>query len=315
MEFKMSVKFNGSVSTRRGSIKISTQHKPKVTSTEVFIKFSTSESNLLDELLKMYRAEKLITIGANNNNRIDYMKCNNNCIYAVMPEATVLTFIANTYKYLMNASIKSVSIRNCIMKTQSYKKLHDDIAKGFEVIVTGKCKLLTTKFVDRSPHVEKLSKTINSIEIKKIDDIVVKKAPEPYFKEFSISGGNLAKLYFAIFCKDFNFSFKGNKIITDDHTLEEMKFFIKEHTSLAQGLIKAWLTQAGRKKTKPAGNDSGGAKMRQSNGIALDCINTMSKIVCELFGISVINFTQATWELDKDALAEMKKMLDSVKIE
>lgn len=305
----MAVRITSKVSIGKGDINFTTSHVAKVASTQLFIKFKTTESQLLDELLHKFKNEKFMDVGTNPNNKVDAMTVNNNCVFAVLPEAKIMSFIQVLHKYLLVGKISSISVKNCLNKSQSYKRLHDDIKSGYDCIVTGKCKNFTLKLHNNHPSIKAFGSKIAAIESKDMPDIVIKKASEPYYKSFDCHGSDMAKLYFAIFCSQFEFIFKGTKIITDDHTYESMKWHIKEYGGVAQGFIKSFLNQCGKKLTKPAANDTGGSKMKEKNEIALYNLNVMIRIICEMFGLGVKTLTMASWELDKTALAEMKKII------
>lgn len=304
----MSLKFAGNVTVKGGAIKVSASHNAKTLNTQMLIKFKTSEENLLDEVLRMYKSEKLMALSSNPNNKITAMVCNNNCVFVILPEAKALNVIAQTYKYIQTAKLNPASIKACIVKNQSYKKMHSDIAKGFEVIITGKCKRLVGHFVDRDKAIEKLSADIDAVVPKDLPDITITKKPEPYYIEYTITGSALVKLYFAIFFAGHDFVFKGNKLITDEHTHGEMVLNLKEYGGKIGGVVKSWLQQMGAKKTKPSANDDGGKKMKEANDIALENLNVMNRITCELHGLTYTPFTMGSWELDKAAVADVKKI-------
>lgn len=299
--------YSGDITFGSGKLHIRTAHNAKVQTAQVFIQFNTSENELINELLRKYESEKFVAIGTNPNSKLEYYKANNGCCFAVMPESKVLNFIATIYKYLMTTTLSAVSVKNCLTKKASYNKLHADIAKGFNVIVTGKCKALTNKLSSHLPVIDSLSKNMAAIKAKAVADIDAK--AEAYMKPHDISGSNLAKLYLVIFAQRFNFVINGNKLYCDDGTWSELVFFIKEHAPVAGGVIKSYLKQAGAKKTKASANDANGSKMKESNDIALKNLNTIIEITCRLYALPIITLTLSTWELDKTALAEMKKML------
>ena len=305
----MAVRITSSVSIGRGTIKFTTSHVMKVASTQLFLKFDTSEDMLLNELLHRFKNEKFIDIGSNPNNKVDSMSVNNCCLFVVLPEAKIMSFLQVVHKYLLTASISAATIRNCITKNQSYKKLHSDILEGYSCIVTGKCKVFTLKLHNKHPSIKSFGDKMAAIKPKAMDDIKVTKEIEPFYKSYDCSGDDMAKLYFAIFCSQFEFVFKGSKIITDAHTYECLKSHMREYGGVAQGFIKAFLGQCGKKLTKPAANDRGGAKMKEKNEIALYNLNLMIKIVCHMYGIGVKTLTMTTWEVDKDAIADMKKLI------
>ena len=305
----MAFRITSNVSIGKGTIKFETSHVAKVTSTQLFIEFDTTEDMLLNELLHKFKSEKFIDIGTNPNNKADAMTVNNNCLFVVLPEAKIMSFLQVVHKYLLTASISAVTIRNCITKNQSYKKLHSDISSGYNCIVTGKCKNFTLKLHNKHPSIKSFGDKMAAIPAKAIEDIKITKAPEPYYKSYDCSGSDMAKLYFAIFCSQYEFVFKGSKIITDEHTHDQLKWHMKEYGGVAQGFIKAFLGQCGKKLTKPAANDTGGKKMKEKNEVALYNLNVMLKIICKMYGLPVKELSMATWAINKDAVADMKKLL------
>ena len=305
----MAVRITTNVSIGNGSIKFMTSHVAKVASTQLFIKFDTSEKMLLDELLHRFKNEKFMDVGTNPNNKVDAMTVNNNCIFAVLPEAKIFSFLQVVHKYLLTASISAASIKSCITKNQSYSKLHSDIKNGYDCIVTGKCKNFTLKLHNKSPAISTFTSKMKAIVAKKMEDIKVTKAAEPFYKSYACSGSDMAKLYFAIFCSQYEFVFSGNNIVTDERTYEMLKQHIREYGGVSQGLIKAFLSQCGKKLTKAAANDTGGKKMREKNETALYNLNIMLRIMCHMYGLPVKQLTMANWEGDKDAMAGMKKLI------
>lgn len=300
------VRYEGTIDYTGGKIHIKTTHSKKVQTSQVLIQFNTSENELLDELLMKYESEKFVAIGANPNNKIEYYKANNGCAFAVMPEGKVLNFVATMYKYMMTSALSASSAKS-LSKNASYNKLHSDIAKGFNVLVTGKCKALTLKLSTNAPIVAKLSSNLSAIKPRSIAD--AKAVCENPIKAHDISGSKTAKLYLVIFCQKFNFKINGNKLLCDDHTWSELVSFMKDYAPVAGGVITSYLKQAGSKKTKPSSNDMGGAKMNESNSEALAALNAIIEVTCILYGLPIETLTMESWQADKTALAEMKKML------
>lgn len=298
--------YEGTIDFTGGKIHIKTTHNKKVQTSQVLIQFNTTEEELLNELLDKFESEKFVAIGANPNNKMEYYKGNNGCAFAVMPEAKVFNFIATMYKYVLT-SVLSASNAKVLSKNASYSKLHSDIMKGFNVFITGKCKALTLKLSTKAPVVAKLSAGLSAIKPKTVAD--VKAVSENMIKPHDISGSKTARLYFVIFCQKFNFKISGNKLYCDDHTWSELIAFMKDYAPVAGGVITSYLKQAGSKKTKPSSNDTGGAKMNESNNEALAALNAIIEVTCILYGLPVETLTLASWQADKTALAEMKKML------
>ena len=299
--------YSGDINFGIGKLHIKTSHNSKVQTAQVFIQFNTTEHELINELLRKYESEKFVAIGSNPNNKLEYYKANNDCCFAVMPESKVFNFIATIYKYLLTTTLSAASIKNCLTKKASYNKLHADVSKGFEVIVTGKCKALTNKLASKLPVIDALAKNMSSIKPKAVADIDAH--AEAWMKPHDIAGSKLAKLYLVIFAQRFNFVINGNKLYCDDGTWSELAFFMKEHAPVAGGVIKSYLKQAGAKKSKASANDTSGSKMKASNDIALKNLNTIIEITCKLYGLPVETLTLASWDLDKAALAEMKKLI------
>lgn len=301
---------------KTGKIEIETSHNSKITSgSQVFIQFKSTEDLLLNELLKKFKAAKLFDIGANANNKIISMVCNNGCVYTTVPEAKVFNIILQVYKYLLTMKISSSIIHSSISASQSYKKLHEDVMKGFNIIITGKCKSLTEKLnskdSDKRKQLVKFIELLNEIKPKDIDDIKPSKYASECCKKYSISGSNTAKLYFAIMCVDFNFKFDGNNLITDECTYKNMAEFIKNYGEISRERIKTFITQTGSKASIPPANSNKDVKekIEARNNLNLYNLNIIINIISNLFNIPFKKLTIETWELDKSALAEMKKFV------
>lgn len=306
----MSVVFDSDISTAHGKIHLDAVHNPKLPVTHILIKFRTSENNLMDEILRKFLNEKFIGVSVNANNAADYMLAMNNCIYVILPESKVFSFIATLYKYILTTQIKSFTIKNCIIKNQSYRKLHEDVKKGFDIVMTGKCKSTITKITGKASGFMKFIDNLNSTLAKGYPDIEIKKAPEPYYKSFDIAPtGDMGKLYFSIFFANFDFTIKGNKLIAGEEVYSAMRNHVKEYGDLVRSNVKSFLTQAGAKRTKPAANDDGGVKMKEANGRALLITNQNIKILSYLHGLTFKPLTLAEWTVDPAVVAEVKKMI------
>ena len=301
-----------SLNFKTGKIDIETSHNPKITTgSQLFIRFHTSEELLINELLKKFKAAKLFDVGANANNKIISMICNNSCIYTTVPEAKVFNIILQVYKYLLTMKISPAVIKTSICSKQSYNKLHSDIMKGFEVIITGKCKSLTDKLnskdQDKRKQILKFIELMNAIEDKSIEDITPSKSAENCYKKYPITGSQTAKLYFAIMCVDFNFKFEGENLVTDECTYLSMVEFIKNYGDIARERIKTFISQTGSKATvPPANNKDAHDKVVARNNLNLYNLNIIIGIVSHLFNIPFKKLTMESWELDKDALTQMK---------
>lgn len=305
----LAIKYQGSLNISNGKIEILASHRKKVLTTHLYVKFKTTEKQLLDEILRGFVAEKYQHVGTNPNNKIDFAISKNNSIYMVLPETSVLTTIATLYKYIQRSKLKAMTISTKITKNQSYKKLHADIAKGFEVTITGKCRLLISKFELKLPVIDKFIASINAIEPVEMFDITAKPSTESIYSTFPVEGNDLAKLYMAIFQSEMDFTFKGNSIVASKETYAAMKRKVSEFNKSIQGNITTFLNQMGKKKLKPSANDPNGQKMKATNEESLQNLNVMIKIISDLHNIPYKPLTMSSWVLDKDALKQMKSML------
>lgn len=284
---------NDKLTFGNNKIDIKVVHNPKAPSTQLLLTFKTTEIELLDELLKKFKYEKFISVGANLNNKADQIICKNGCIYAILPEAKVFTFTVVVYKALMTSSLKSAVIKNNLCKNQSYSKLHKDI-KSFQMVITGKAKHICTKLQEKGKPIDAFKTAIQSIEAKDIPDIKIAK-PGTYYQMIDASGSDLAKLYFVIFCQQFDFFYVDkNKILVSEATYAEMKNFIAVNGDSARGLIVNFYKQCGGALT---------------DKLTVKRINVILSMIAELHGISSVPVKEGTWTIDTKALAEMKHML------
>lgn len=297
------------VSTAKGSIRIETSHNKKAKNAQILMSFVTSEKDLLDELLIRFKNEKVFEIGTNANNAIVNCWTSNQSIYLVVPESNILKVIALVYLYVLASKISAVAARDCITKDQSYTKLHDDVQKGFKVVLTGKCLQVIRKLESKDKAITKFTETLNAAKVRTFPDAKASKKAEEWFKDHDVEASYTAKLYMSLFLGKFDFVWNGNKLKTDDCTFMNMQHHLLEHADVAQAYIKAYLGQCGAKRSKPAANDPKGEKMNAANTEALNNLNTILSMLSELHGLEYKPLTMDTWELDKAAVAEMKKML------
>ena len=297
------------LNTSKGKIDITISHNKKAKNAHILLSFKTSETDLLDELLIRFKTEKVFEIGTNANNAIVNCWTSNQSIYLVVPESNILKVMALVYAYLLASKISTVAAKDCITKDQSYDKLHDDIQKGFEVVITGKCMQVVRKLASKDKSITAFITAINGAKIRKFPDAKASKHDEPWFKPHAIDISNTAKLYMCLFLGRFEFVMNGNNIMTDDMTFASMQHYLAEHGDVAQAHIKAYLGQCGAKRSKPADNDPKGEKMKAANEEALKNLNLVLSMICKLHALPFNPLTQASWELDKPAVAELKKAL------
>lgn len=282
--------YSGTVDFDKGSFTVKACHNSKIQSTQLLISFNTTEHELLNELLKKFKAEKFTSIGTNLNNKVDQMVCKNSCIFVVLPEAKVLAFIYVLYQYLLTKNISSFSVKNCITKSQSYTKLHKDISK-FAVYITGKCKNTCAKLGEGSAKaVVALKSNLKAAKVKDYPDIKPG-STESYFKEFEASGSDLEKLYFVIFCQQFDFYFNKNKIVASEQTKKEMEFYIKENGGMIRSVVVSFIRQCGNLATDDA----------------VKRVNAIVEIISILHGINKVSIKSG--DIDPEAVKAVKSLM------
>lgn len=300
---------NISLSLKTGKIDGFISHNKKAKNAQILIEFNSSESELLDELLIRFKSEKVFEVGTNANNAIVNCWVSNNAIYLIVPDTYILKVTALVYMYLLASKISAVAARDCISKEQSYKKLHSDVQKGFKITITGKCISLLRKIEAKDKSISAFTSALDKAKVRDFPDVKAPKRTEEWIKSFDIAVSDTAKLYMCIFLGKFVFKISGNKLLTDECTYMNMKHHLLEHADIAQAHIKAFLGQCGAKRSKPAANDSNGSKMKAANEEALRNLNVILGMIAILHGLKFSNLSQSSWELNKEALAEMKKML------
>ena len=300
---------NTNLPITNGNIHLEVSHNKKAKNAQILMTFKTSQVDLLDELLIRFKTEKVFEIGTNANNAIVNCWTSNQSIYLVVPESNILKVIALVYSYILASKISSVAAKDCITKDQSYDKLHDDIQKGFEVTITGKCGQILKKFEKKDKSISAFVACINAAKVRKFPDAKASAHSEEWLKPHAITGSETAKLYMCLFLGRFEFVMKGNNLVTDDCTYENMKHFIAEHGDVAAAHIKAYLSQCGSKRSKPAANDPNGVKMKEANAVALKNLNIILNMICKLHGLTFKPLTLESWDIDRKAVTEMKKLL------
>lgn len=298
------------VDFKTGKINVKIQHNSKAYIAYMLIKFKTSEEELLSELLRKFKNEKFIGMGTNLNNKCQMIKTNINSLYATIPDGKILQFITLLYRYILNMDINNVSISSCLTKNQSYNKLHDDVKKGFDLYITGKCKNLENKFIEKNKQIKNFSTVLSSTPIKKRDDIKINKdKASSYYSKYKISENYLTKLYFCIFYQeyDFHFSNDGNEIMINQNVAELMNYHMKENKKLVQGYVKAFMTQLGNVATKPSRFDKNGEAMKKRNKIIIDNINMLIEMVCEFYNLKYNTISNII--IEQESLTNLKKII------
>ena len=297
-----------------GNVHFKVHPSKKALLASVVVSFETTEKNLLQEVLVQFVAEKSFEIGMNPNNKATNMIAKETSLFVRLPDPKVLNFIILLFRYIMSAEISGAAKKYCIMKKSSYSKLHDDIKKGFNVIVTGKCMGLAGKISSKHKQIDNFKKAIEmaSKEAKKTDDIPSNGEPD-YYKAHKISLSPMAKLYLCVLGQTHNFYFSKDELTCDDATWMNLCFYFSSFPAkIFNGKMKVWLQQYGRPKSSPAANDNNGGKMKKYNSELLESINMEVEAISTLFGIKPTDIKSIA-SIDKKITAEiitvMKKEL------
>lgn len=278
----------------------------------VVITIETTEKNLLQELLHQFVVEKSIDIGMNPNNKATNMIAKETSLFVRLPDPKVLNFVLLLFRYLMTMEISGNAKKYCIMKKSSYTKLHDDIKKGMNVIVTGKCFGLINKISSKHKQIENFKKAIELAgkAAKKSDDIPANGQPD-YYKSRKVTLSPMAMLYVAILGQKYDFYFSKDEIVCSDGVWEELCFFFTEMPSkIFNGKVKSWMQQYGRPKTVAAANDKGGEKMKKFNADLLESVNMEVELISKLFGIkpqALKSLAGADKAITNEIVSKMKK--------
>lgn len=297
-----------------GNVHFKVHSNKKAVLASVVVSFETTEKNLLQEVLAQFVAEKSFEMGMNPNNKATNMIAKETSLFVRLPDPKVLNFIILLFRYIMSVEISGTAKKYCIMKKSSYSKLHDDVKKGFSVIVTGKCMGLAGKISSKHKQIDNFKKAIDAAAktAKKADDIPANGEPE-YYKSRKMSLSPMAKLHLCVLGQSHNFYFSKDELTCDDATWMNLCFYFSSYPAkIFNGKMKTWLQQYGRPKSSPAANDSNGEKMKKYNTDLLASINMEIEAISTLFGIKPIDIKSIAY-IDKKVTTEiittMKKEL------
>ena len=293
------------INYKNGKINVDIKHNQKAFICYVLIEFKTTEKQSLNEILRKFKYDKFNSIGTNLNNKTQLIKTSLNNVFVVLPESKCLSFIQTLYRYILNSDISGFTINNFISSEQSFNKLHNDIKKGFDLTITGKCKILENKIKTNHKQIKNFSTILGTTAAKNRQNIKPgSKADERYLK-FNFSGNYDTKLYFSIICQSFDFYFSNNDIYINKFDVDELNNYLKENKKIFQGFVKMFLSQCGSLSTKPSSNDKGGTKMKKRNETTLENINIIIKIISGFYNLDYKKITNLN--INFDALNNVKK--------
>lgn len=294
---------NKNLSLTGGTVKISVQHNKKFQCAVVFVKFTTSQSNLLTMLLQKYTLEKVLTTGVNMNNSIYSAIPGHNSIVLQVPENKITNNISLLLSYLAKTHLTTQQAKQ--VGKGDYAALARDI-KSFEVIITGKCKTFLASLKSNATKITNMVNTLNAISPK---DRASFNNGDSAFVSIPFEGKSKnAKLYASILLEDIPAIIDNDEItlLTSNgrsRLAEKLKF-----KDALQGKVKSFLTQTGAVGT-PAANDKGGAKFAEKTRYILACENSLAEIYSNLRGF---NYTFSSVDdlkkVDSEAMANVKAL-------
>ena len=296
-----------SLSIKGGSVSIKAQHNKKFQCAVLFVEFETSQKDLLCLLLQKYVEEKRLSTGLNMNNAIYQAIPGETSIALFVPENKLTNNIALLISYLNKTHLTSQQQK--LIKSGDYGKLASDI-KGFDVIITGKCKTFIAALKSNANKINNLVAQLNAIEPKKRDNFTTSNVADTSFGEtVKFEGSNAdAKLYASILLEDIPAKISGSGITLlcengAARLADKLRF-----KDVLQGKVKSFLTQTGAVGT-PAANDTGGAKHKAKAAYILACENTLAEIYSKLRGFSY-SFGSANdlKKVDSSALSKVKSI-------
>lgn len=269
------------IAYKNGSIKITAQMNKYLCSSFVYIKFETSEKNLLYNLLQKYIKEKTLFVGCNRINEISYSYATDNGIVINCSERKILINIANILSYLCKMNLKSKELERMTASVANYNKLHKDIMKC-SVYITGKCPHIIRSLGNAGDKkIERFTTMLNNIEAKEMENNENK---NPYISaEVSFNGDSRGKLDLCVMLENCAFTFKGDKVeLYDSYTPSDI-MRVSEFSSVMQSRLKTFLICCGTPGT-PSANDEGGKQHAAKCKYILECLNALSFIVSDSHG-------------------------------
>lgn len=294
---------SATLKTSKGNIKISAQHNRKLQVTIVFVKFNTSQRDLLSMMLQKYVVTKCLNTGVNINNSM----------YSAIPGETSIVFtcaenrciqnITLLYAHLLKGKLSAQQAKCC---SGDYQKLVADVS-SFEVKITGKCKNVCT-WLDKgnAAKITKLVSDINNIVPATRDN------PTGSSEEWSITASNcgngVAMMYLSVACGDIpckitkvNSDAKLTFLSCDGMSRFCDRMFWKD---TLQARVKTFLTQSGNPGS-PSANDSG--QYKEKCKYILLCQNSLAEVYSNLRGF---NFSFSNVEelkrVDSDAMSAVR---------
>lgn len=293
-----------SVSTDKGKVSLRILENKKQQYGQILIKFSTSEGDLLNALLRRFANEKTLALGTPVNNKIaNVVVRGTNSIYYTVPDAKIMNSIALLYAYLMKTKLKDSEINLYIHKKCSYKKLHADL-RTFSVLIGGKCISTARKFNSKDKAIERFENVLKTTAVNakaEEKDIEPKKTSVPSEEVIEDTGDmtGFQKLLFAILLgeNDFHFNSAG-KIVTCPGCREWIERQLKMYGANLNGKFRAFMQQGGSIASKPSKADTDGSKLkaRNANAVAVAKFNIEMMSILYNFEIKLTEINEKSFE-------------------
>lgn len=295
---------NTTLKTKGGNIKISALHNKKMQSTIVYIKFRTSQKELLSMMLQKYIQTKLLDCGININNSIYNAISGEDSIVIFCAENKCIQNISLLYVFLMKNKLTSQQAK-CI-SSGDYNKLASDLS-SFEVKITGKCKNVCN-WLGKSDNA-KLKKLVADIDgCSPAGRDKCSGNSEEWSVVANGCGNDTAMMYLSVACGDIpcviSKSGQDAKIkflSCDGQNRFADRMFFKD---ILQAKIKTFIGQSGNPGSPPA-NDNG--QYKQKCKYILECQNEIAAIYSQLRGFDfAFGGVDELKKVDSEAMSKIR---------
>jgi hypothetical protein len=243
--------------------KINVIKSNKINNAITFVKINTSQKDLLLSLLTKFKFEKNVIVNSKDNFITKIYPGVGGVIFTG-PESKIVNTVRLILVYLLKNKVKDNQYFGQV--EGNYKKLHDDILKGVEVVIISKAKTVRT---------EKFKLVENIIKSTIVKDDIPNNKPRNVseFKVVENVSGVIPELVVLLENHSFKFS-KSNLILFEETNLKMYKQSFKD-------IIKNTGVMFG--KINPSGN-------KEKNKIIENSISALKSVLSDLHGVDIKKF-------------------------
>ncbi len=273
------------ITFKNGSCNIESVHNQKTMLTTIYMKFKTSQKELLNAVLQKYIHEKVLgATGVNAINDISSAYATTNGIVIVCTERKIVSNIPIIFGYIMKTSLSAEESK--YVENGDYTKMHKE-CMDFNVYICGKCKNFNRALENSGDKkLERLSESFGKLLMK--DDIRPVETQPNHYKQYgtSISISLAGRSLFDLCCvmRDIPFVIDGGKLIVLSLDATDRMKNTMSHSSCFNNQLKSWLLQAGSIGS-PSSNDDGGKKYKLKCDTILKSMSMMSFICADIHGV------------------------------